>query len=85
MNNNPFAGIVKTIRNDNRSQIPISYRIGEVKTVSPLVVDVAGTNQDADDLLKNDLITSFNIGDNLILIPIEDEQRYIIICKVVDA
>ena len=83
MNSNPFAGVIHVIREDNRVKTPTSYRIGEVKSVSPLVVNVAGTDQEADDLLKNELITSPTAGDILLLLPIENEQRYIIICKVV--
>ncbi len=84
MNSNPFAGVIKVIRDDNRVQSPTSYRMGEVKSASPLIVDVAGTDQEAEDLLKNDLITSLVAGDNLLLLPIDEEQRYIIICKVVN-
>lgn len=83
MDTNPFSKTVKKIRNDNKSKIPAYYRIGVVKSIDPLIVDVAGTDQDEDALLKNDLITDFQTGDKLFLVPIEDEQRYIITCKVV--
>jgi hypothetical protein len=82
MNDNPFSSVVKTIREDNKS--PESYRLGTVTSVSPLIVEVSGTSQDESDLLKNDTLTSFEIGDRLFLVPIENEQRYIIICKVVN-
>lgn len=84
MDNNPFSNIVDIIRKDNKSQIHDHYRIGNVISIDPLRVDVAGAIQDKDSLIKNSEITSFQSGESLLLIPIEDEQRYIIVCKVVN-
>lgn len=84
MDNNPFLPIVNKIRNDNKGQIPVSYRIGTIMSINPLTVDVAGNSQGVEDLLKNAALTSFNVGDQVYLSPIEDEQRYVIICKVVE-
>ncbi len=83
MDNNPFSSVVKTIREDNRTQKKVHFRMGTVLSVAPLKIEVAGIEQDEKALLKNDLITSFAPGDRLLLFPIEEEQRYIIICKVV--
>lgn len=83
LQNNPFSVLVGTIRGDTKAQLPTSYRLGTVISTSPIIVDVAGNNQDKDSLLKNELITDLKTGDNLLLAPIDDEQRYIIICKVV--
>jgi hypothetical protein len=58
--------------------------MGTVKSIIPLIIEVSGTDQDADSLLKNAVITHFEIGDELLLMPVEEEQRYIILCKVVD-
>lgn len=85
MSDNPFLGVISSIRTDNMAQTSASYRKGTVKAINPLTVDVSGIDQDADSLLKNSLMTSFEVGDHLLLLPIEDEQRYIILCKVVDA
>lgn len=84
MNSNPFASMVQTIRNDNKSNSSVGYRLGRVTSVTPLTVEVAGTRQAGNRLLKNDALTSFEVGDQLFLVPIEQEQRYVIICKVVD-
>ncbi len=84
VDNNPFLSVIQQIREDNRTQIPVSFRYGIVKSVTPLEIDVAGTSQDKDTLLKNDLLINFELGDRLLLLPIDDDQRYIIICKVVD-
>ncbi len=81
MSDNPFSKIVTVIREDNKA--PAGYRFGTVTSVSPLTVDVAGNSQDDSSLLKNYALVSFEIGDRLLLIPIEDEQRYIVLCKVV--
>lgn len=52
---------------------------------TPLKIAAGGTVQEIEDLLKNSDLTSFSSGDLLLLLPIEDAQRYIIICKVVNA
>lgn len=85
MEDNPFAAMVMAMREDSRKQIPAGFRLGTVISSSPLAVEVAGIAQDADSLLKNSLLTSFDTNDKLLLIPIEEEQRYIIVCKVVSA
>lgn len=84
MNSNPFASMVQIIRNDNKSNSSVGYRLGRVITTMPLTVEVAGTRQAGNRLLKNDALITFEIGDRLFLVPIEQEQRYVIICKVVD-
>jgi len=84
MEDNPFTMLAKIIRDDNMSRIPVSFRFGRVISKDPLMLDVAGTVQDKSSLLRNSLISYFAEGDRLLLIPIEDEQRYIILCKVVD-
>lgn len=84
LNNNPFSTIIQNIREDNRSHIPAYYRLGTVTSVAPLRVDVAGAEQDESSLLKNSNISFLEVGNRLLLIPIEDEQRYVIVCKVVN-
>jgi hypothetical protein len=84
MENNPFTSVIKSIRDDNKSQIPVGYRIGIVESVTPLIVNVVGALHDKTSLLKNNLLESFVSGEQLLLMPIEDEQRYIILCKVVN-
>jgi hypothetical protein len=83
MDTNPFATMIHSIRDDNKKQIPSYYRLGTVMTVTPFCVDVGGASQDENALLKNDMLTNFEVNDRLLLIPIDDEQRYIIVCKVV--
>jgi hypothetical protein len=83
MENNPFASVVKNIRNDSKAQVPALYRIGTVESVNPFIVNVVGIVHDNTSFYKNTLLVNFLIGDQLLLIPIEDEQRYIILCKAV--
>lgn len=85
MEDNPYSALINNIREDIKSRTPVSYRYGRVITSNPLTVEVAGTVQESSELLKNSLLTSFTANDWLLLLPIENEQRYIIVCKVVDA
>ena len=84
MEDNPFTKLVEVIRGDSKSQIPVMFRFGTVLSVNPLRLEVAGTVQDESSLQKNSQLSYFTVGDRLFLVPIEDEQRYIILCKVVD-
>lgn len=79
---NPFIKVVGNMNQNNSGSA--SYRFGRVSSVTPLKVDVNGTTQDQNDLLKNSNIATFEIGERLLLIPIDNEQKYIILCKVVE-
>lgn len=83
MADNPFISVVSAMRDDNRAQLPAGYRFGTVTSADPFRAAVSGLEQDADVFLKNSQITGFGVGDRLLLLPIDDEQRYIILCKVV--
>lgn len=83
MEGNPYSVLLRAFRSDTEARLPASFRFGTVLSADPLRVEVAGTVQDADDLMKNAALTEFSIGDALLLVPIENEQRYIILCKVV--
>ena len=84
MEDNPFTSLVRGIREEAKKQIPAFVRLGEVITPAPLKVNVAQTIQEGDALLKSSSLAEFQAGERLLLIPIENEQRYIIICKVVE-
>lgn len=59
--------------------------MGRVLSVQPLRVTAEGNAQDADSLLKNAGLEmdELKAGDQLALWPIEEHQRYVILCKVV--
>lgn len=82
---NPYIKLIKRINKENKSSYPTMYRFGRVMSINPLKIDVENLMLEKDDFLKNSNITIFYIGDTLLLIPIEDEQRYVIVAKVVDA
>lgn len=84
MEDNPFLRILDYIRKESRAQIPAMYRLATVISSDPIRIDVAGTIQEGRDLLKNSMLGPLEQGDRIIVLPIEDEQRYIILCKVVD-
>ena len=93
MEENPYSALIGRIRNDMKALLPVTFRMGKVISAEPLKVDVAGTIQEADSLLINAAFSFFaplepeepylTIGDMVLLVPIEDEQMYIILCKVV--
>jgi len=83
MEGNPYAVLLQTLRKDADARIPVSFRFGTVITADPLRIEVAGTVQEAEDLIKNAALSEFAVGDSLLLVPIENEQRYIILCRVV--
>lgn len=85
MEENPYSLLLKNIRNDIRKRIPPAFRLGTVIETNPLRIDVAGTVQTNESLLKSEGLDIFTRGERLLLIPIEEEQRYIILCKVVNA
>ena len=85
MEENPYSLLLKNIRNDIRKRIPPAFRLGTVIGINPLRIDVVGTVQTNEFLLKNEGLDIFTRGEKLLLIPIEEEQRYIILCKVVNA
>ena len=85
MESNPFSALVEAIREDSQKRIPAYYRFGNIVSENPLKVNVGGIIQDSGALFKNASLSYFNEGDRVLLIPIEDEQRYVIVCKVVEA
>lgn len=85
MEDNPYIKLIKRIIEENKSSYPTTYRFGRVMSINPLKIEVDNLTLDKDDFLKNSNITIFYIGDTLLLTPIEDEQRFVIVAKVVDA
>jgi len=79
---NPYAELINKLRKDLLSIMPAIHRFGEVISINPLEIEVGGTVQEKTDLLRN-YSYSPDIGDRVLLMPIENEQRYIILCKVV--
>ncbi len=83
MEDNPYSFFINNIRQDMDNRLPAAFRLGSVSVTNPLQIEIAGTVQDKSALLKNSMLGSLYPGEQVLLLPIEDEQRYIIICKVV--
>lgn len=83
MEGNPYVELVKEIKNTAREQTPVAYRFGTVVSVEPLKVETSGTVQERFDLLRSNNVVGLAKGDSVLLLPIEEQQRFIILCKVV--
>jgi hypothetical protein len=94
MPGDPYQLFIDLIRREMAGLIPGGFVFGKVTSAPdeeapdrPLKVMVAGTVQEAEDLLRNADLNAlgFAAGDRLLLLPIENAQRYVILCKVVSA
>jgi len=83
MEGNPFVELVKSIREDILAQMPVAYRFGTVVSENPLKIETSGTIQERFDLLRSNTVVDLKKGDSVLLLPIEDQQKFIILCKVV--
>lgn len=83
MPENPYSGILNMCREEARGQIPASFLFGEVKTVNPLVITVSKTDQTGSSLIKNAAIGELKAGDSVLIVPLENNQRFLVLCRVV--
>ena len=83
MKENPYSAILKMVRRQAENQIPVTFRFGVIRCANPLAISVSGTEQSKTDLLMNAAIGELKIGDNVLLIPINGDQQFIVLCKVV--
>lgn len=84
MEDNPYQKLLQMVREQAGGQIPVTFRFGTVISASPLKVEVSNTTQTGADLLKNQAIGTLNNGDSVLLVPFEDDQKFIVLCKVVN-
>ncbi|HIT53131.1 MAG TPA: hypothetical protein IAD07_04245 [Candidatus Fimivicinus intestinavium] len=82
MQDNPFAAMLNIIKESARALNSPPLRIGEVISTAPLKVDVAGTPQDGSTIQKNAELGNLSTGDRVLLACLDDDQRFIILCKV---
>lgn len=75
--------MAQMIRADNKAQLPAGYRMGTVISADPLRLEVAGNIQEKEDLYKSSGLPVLTAGDRCLLIPMNEEQQYLIVCKVV--
>ena len=57
--------------------------IGKVKSINPLSISIGELFLDSEDLMVNENIKGFNRNDILAMVPTENSQKYIVLCKVV--
>lgn len=82
MEDNPFAALVRTIREDNDERLPAAFRVGTVQAESPISIDIGGALQERAALVFTSPEPYYERGSKLLLIPIEDEQRYIVLGRL---
>ena len=83
MQDNPFSKIVSIMRDNAHEVSPTSFRIGKVISEYPISIDIGGAVQKTDSLVFTTEYPSFRTGEKVLMIPIEEEQRYIVITRVV--
>ena len=80
--NNPYNQILNILKQNNTSSSAVV--IGVVKTTSPLSISIGELFLDREDLMVNESITTFNKGELLAMTPTSNNQKYIVLCKVVN-
>ncbi|WP_312695607.1 DUF2577 family protein [Caproiciproducens sp.] len=84
MEDNPYSKLLALVSEQAGKQIPITFRFGTVLSAAPLKIEVSNTVQSSSDLLKSNAIGELHSGDTILLIPFEENQRFLILCKVVE-
>jgi len=96
MEGNPFAQFINTMKGVAQEQIRPTFRLGVVKSATPLTVEIAGLQYHGDELMINDLLMAeiqlgehiwkrpLQAGDQVICLPLDgDDSRYFILAKAV--
>ena len=92
MEDNPYQGIAEALRGAQRGQDGALClgRVASWPTPTspdrPRKIVCQGNTQEREDLLSEPGLLPYGLsdGDQVLLLPVEEAQRYIIICKVVD-
>lgn len=96
MEGNPFSQFLEMMKDTAKEQIRPGFRLGIVKSISPLAVEIAGLEYRGEELMINDLLTAeiqlqehtwkrpLQTGDSVICLPLDgDDARYFIVAKAV--
>ena len=75
MEENPYCAFINSLRKDMDERT--------VKRTSPLTVETSGIELESGELSVNPDVT-FERGDSVVLLPFSDNQKFILLCKVVD-
>ena len=86
---NPFINLIEIIKKKGKQN---TFFIGKVTSSLPLKVRVEGIQLDRDDFLINTTYlnnsnpdyshNTFNIGEKLLILISEDQQQFVLVCKV---
>lgn len=79
---NPYNGILNIIKQQNSSSSS-AVVIGKVINANPISISIGELFLDSEDLMVNENIKGFNRNDTLAMVPTENRQKYIVLCKVV--
>ena len=80
--NNRYNGILNIIKQQNNTSSS-AVVIGKVVNDNPLSISIGELFLDSEDLMVNENIKGFNRNDTLAMVPTQNRQKYIVLCKVV--
>lgn len=83
MMDDPYSGIIRLLREEAGGQVPVYFRFGTVQSADPLRISVGQTEQAGNDLLKNAGIGELHSGDSVLLVSLDNDQKFLVLCKVV--
>lgn len=83
MTDDPYCAILHLMREQADMRIPAFFRFGTVQSADPLRISVGTTEQAGNDLLKNAGIGELREGDGVLLVSMDGDQKFIVLCRVV--
>lgn len=83
MEENPYSAFINSLRKDMDERMANGFRLGTVRKAGPVVVETAGIEIEGEELLVNPDV-SLAAGDSVVLLPFAENQRFILVCKVVE-
>jgi hypothetical protein len=85
MQENPYSAMINMMKSQAKGQIPAWIRFGKIISPSPLKVEISNTVQERKDLLLSANLGELHAGDSVLTIPINNNQQFIVLCRVVGA
>lgn len=83
MTDDPYCAILHLMREQAGKQIPAFFRFGTVASANPLRINVGETVQSGNDLLKNSQVGELHSGDSVLLVSADNDQKFVVLCRVV--
>jgi hypothetical protein len=81
---NPYSELLNLMREQGAKYNPPTIQLGRVISATPLKIIIGDLQLDKSDIYINDSIkSSLIIGDLVAVLPMEDRQKFIVLCKVV--